>query len=65
MQGIGHILIGEEKIKVLWRTDSKTYVALKLRKTGDDGICFTDESLYLAGNSEVLKKLREGQVIKL
>ena len=65
MQGIGYILIGKEKIRVLWRTDSKTYVSLKLRKSGADGNLFSDESDFLADRPDLVERLRKGDVLKL
>lgn len=65
MQGIGHILIDKEKIKILWRTNLKTYVAIKLRKSGQDGMLLTEESEYLRENQESLNKLKAGKVLYL
>lgn len=74
MQGIGYILVNKEKILVLWRlnqrkhefgVDNPGYVALKLRKSGQDGMFFETESQYLSENPKRLTELQQGIVVKL
>lgn len=64
MQTIGYLEIYEEKILVLVRQKKYTR-QLKIRKSGQDGVFFEDESLYLQNNPEMLLRLKLGQVIEL
>lgn len=63
MQTTGHIIINNEKIKLLVRT-SKGLTFLKIRKTGKDGFFLDHMQNYLTDyNKEALKRLLEGETI--
>jgi hypothetical protein len=67
MQCAGYMIIHRRKWLVLLRVH-KTYVALRLRDSGRDGIHLTDEQKYFEADTPEtrwnLKKLRAGLVIK-
>lgn len=60
----GYVIIDGKRVKVLWRAH-KTCVAMKLRKTGRDGIFLEDESEYLYRSPSVKKQLMAGIGVKL
>ena len=74
-QYIGHIFIKGETIKLLCRRHP-TYVALKLRQSGNDGVHLDDEEIYLNQSSaadlesniasaQALTDLLAGKVVKI
>lgn len=69
MQTTGYLLINGEKFKVLMRTKKVLgdkfchYSLFKLRTSGKDGNFFTDESIHLADNPELVERLKNGEVI--
>ena len=64
MQTTGYVTIGDEKILVLCR-QKRFSRQFKVRKSGKDGNQFTDESIALVNEPELLAKLKKGQAIEL
>jgi hypothetical protein len=67
-QTTAHLKVDDQVIKVLVRPCFKKdggYVALKLRKGGQDGVFLEGESHYLAQNPDTFADLLNGEVVKL
>ena len=65
MQGIGHIFDKKNiKILVLVR-QSKFTRHFKIRKSGKDGVHFTDEELYLNEHLDKMNELKHGKCVAL
>ena len=62
MQTIGFLLVDGVKYLVLVR-EHKTYRSFKIRITGKNGNFFSDESIYLQNNPQIVDKLINGEVI--
>ncbi len=69
MQGIGHILLPKESIRVLWRStlkkDGSGYRTMKLRTTGENGELLVDESIFLSTEFQKVEDLKAGKTIRL
>ncbi len=63
-QTTGYLKINGEKILVLCRINGWIR-HFKMRKTGDNGVFFEDESYYLSDRPEVIKNLKLGKSIKI
>jgi len=64
MQTIGYIVVDDEKVKLLARP-TKYGKALKIRKSGADGVHFEDEEIFLSENPDLMKRLISGEVISV
>lgn len=64
MQAAGYMIVNNEKILVLCRQKKFTR-QLKIRENGKDGGHFFDEEVALGGNTALLSKLKDGEVIEL
>jgi len=62
MQTIGYINYQDEKILLLVRQNTY-YRSLKIRKSGKNGIHFTDEEIHLNNNRDLVDDLKAGKVI--
>ena len=64
MQTIGYVILDNQKVLVLVRA-RKYGRSLKLRKTGKDGIHFSDEQVGLQADPELKAALLNNQVVNL
>jgi hypothetical protein len=68
MQTIGHVIVNNETIKVLVRTNFKKgggYISIKKRTSGNLGVFLEGESRFLSDDLDLLEDLRNGKVLKL
>lgn len=63
MQTHGYLLVNGEKIKVLVRPTAYGR-AFKIRKTGQDGTLWNEESQHFTEYPELLEKLKSGKVVQ-
>lgn len=64
MQFTAHVIVNNEKVKVLARP-AKHHICLKLRTSGTDGQFLEDESIFLSEESEHFQSLKAGETISM
>lgn len=64
MQNLGYLIVDGNIILVLART-KKHYRMLRIRHSGEKGVRFVDEELYLKDNEHLVDDLITGKVIIL
>ena len=66
MQGTAHVIVNGEKILILWRLSKKKHDwgrAVKIRKSGKDGMFLTDESNFLTERQDLVEKIKNGIIV--